>query len=126
MKQGAGEGLVRDPDSDLKPALPARGGPLPSVWPGEGVFANYGAWGRWALWSLPKDLILPFVLRHQEEMALVSDPLPARRQGLVCGVCTVWSVHVCACVSPYWPLWACVSASPPCSLLLTQATFTFY
>nr|KAF6382682.1 hypothetical protein mPipKuh1_009026 [Pipistrellus kuhlii] len=76
--------------------------------------------------SLPEDLTLPLVLRHREETVLVSDSRLVRRQSLVCGVCTAWSVHVCACVSPRWPPWACVSASPPCSLLPTQTTFTFY
>lgn len=132
IKQGAREGLDRDPDSDLIHACAPCSGPTAQCLAGRRVFcvcfffANYGAWGRRALWSLPKDLILPFVLRHREEIVLVSDSLLVRHQGLVCGVCMVWSVHVCACVSPHWPLWACVSASPPCSLLLTQTTFTFY
>lgn len=124
-KQGAREGLDRDRLRSTTCA-PCSEALCAGFGPEKGFLLIMGLGVGGLFGFLPEDLILPLVLRHQEEIVLVSDSLLVRRQGLVCGVCTAWHVHVCACVSPHWPLWACVSASPPCSLLLTQTDFTFY
>lgn len=111
-KQEAREGLDRDRRRSNTCALCSE-----ALCPGfgreKGFLLIMGLGVGRLLGSLPEDLTLPLVLRHREEIVLVSDSCLVRRQSLVCGVCAVWSVHVCACVSPCWPPWACVSASPP-------------